>query len=457
MNSNKNDSINKLKPSREEKEIQKSQEEFFKSQIKQSDILLLLYILKTTTNSENAMSVSELSDQLDTLIPSFSEDSYFPDRTMRRKFEYFTNLAESNNSVLSKINNILPYVFGGNVASRSADGIHSGKNVRGNGKQKRFYFDPVLTTGDMELICGSINSNRFLSEQEKDYLLARLSVLLPDYNLDKDRLSANSFRNIEEIKNLPKRPEPDKSSDFPTLSKTLLTNIQRIHEAIESKVQIEVIYGTYDMDKVSKKINFHPRNEGKPYILNPYAMLWNDGEYYLVATDIDNASAVPVHFRIDRIISVKVHTIKNEDGTLSEKTRNKIPASLSTFFVRKKGEKPIFDAIKYTNTYPGMIYHSEPRLIDCTFECNLKSLLILIDHFGPNISLSPSPIEHSDEELDNHGLPETFLSAKIKNVQYDNALRFCIHYADSLTLLGPDELIKDVSQKLMNIYNKYNH
>ena len=102
-----------------------------------------------------------------------------------------------------------------------------------------------------------------------------------------------------------------------------------------------------------------------------------------------------------------------------------------------------------------MKIYQNKNLVDCCFECTTLSLQILIDNFGPDIKLAPSPIKHSDQELDYNGKPQTFLAATIKDIQYDNALRFCIEQSQYLTLLKPENLVADVKDTLHQIVNRY--
>lgn len=431
-------------------ETGRSYDEEFNALIRDCDFFLLAYILKTATNEELAMSINDMAEALNLLIPRDSDLSFFPERTIRRRIDVFSRIEDSDLELTEKIRSLLHFVMGGRIAYRAADGINNGTNTKGNGKQKRFYFDPVLSVSDMDLIYGSVRSNRFLSEEEKDYLLARLHILLPEYKLDKETLQDNAKRHILEINDLPKKPKPKKNVTLPMDSSKLLSHIQTIYDAIQNGLQIEVVYGTYDISGDSPKVDFHSRNPEKPNILNPYAMMWNGGEYYLIATH--NHYTNPVHYRVDRIISVKVRTRKTENGELEEVKRAPIPNSLKAFFDRKTHT---FDSVKYANTYPGMKIYDNDNKIDVVFECTSISLQILIDYFGPNIRLSNSPIQHAKDELDYNGKEQKFLAAKIKDVQYDNAFRFAIAQSEYLTLLGPDDLVKDVADKLQDIADKY--
>lgn len=431
--------------------------ENIKSIIRDFDIFLIIYILKTLTNEDNAMAVPKLSEQLNELIPS-TDLEFFSTKTMYRRMNPFLKIEEFTEKNIQKINKLLPFILGGSIAHRPADGIMNGKNTKSTGKQQnRFYFDPILKQGDMDLICGSIRSSRYLSDEEKDYLIKRLHVILPIYNYNDNYFEEKSYQHILSLETLPKAPTRNTDTNLPMNASVLLKNIQLLHDAIEKELQIEVIYGTYDTDALGK-IEFRPRNPDRPYILNPYAVVWNKGEYYLIATN--NKYTNPVHFRLERIMSIKIHTSKTDSGELVEEKRSKIPNALIPFYKKISGEKSVFDSIKYANAYPEMKIYGKENKTYVSFECTSSSLQILVDYFGPNITLKASPIKHSEDELDYNGKPQKFLQATINNVQYENAYRFAIAQSEYLTLLGPKNLLDDVTNKMKDIaerYEKYNN
>ena len=410
--------------------------------MKQCELLLAIYVLKSTTNEELALSVSEIAEQLDALLPEKDPDgTFFPERTLRRKFDILSLLESCPNPMFEQIFRLFAFVYGGRVVSREADGILTGKNTTGNGKQKRYYFDPVLSEGDMDMICGTIQSSRYLSYAEKNYLLSRLRILQPSFGKNETDINLQKYRHILQVDALPARPPRSKTAALPVDTSVFLSNVQAVHDAIENEYQIEVIYGIYDTDPAGK-VTFHARNPEKPYILNPYAMMWNDGDYYLIATHGKYTN--PTHFRLDRMISVLPHTESNKDGTRSEIPRHAIPPTLRPYFKKVRNHPPVFDAIAYANTYPEMkIYNSDHR-INCTFECTPLSLQILIDYFGTNIRLKPSPLPHEDATT-------SYFAAEVRGIQYDNALSFCIMFCEQLTLLSPTELRDDVRGRLQKV------
>ena len=115
--------------------------------IRSEDILLLLYILKNSTDYDHALSVHQVTDLLNMLIPSGDMDQdLFSDRTIRRKLELLS-ISEDDlgEDLKNRLDMILTSLTGGSVKYRAADGIDKGINQTGAGTQKRFYFEPVST------------------------------------------------------------------------------------------------------------------------------------------------------------------------------------------------------------------------------------------------------------------------------------------------------------------------
>lgn len=440
-------------------ERNKKQNDNEKSLIHSFDMLLIMSILKMYTGDKKAFSIPEITELLnDMFAPVLTTDyGIFADRTIYRKLDLMTSSYNTEGILIDYINSMLLMLTGGTVRYRAADGIVNGNNTTGKGSQKRYYFEPLLTNSDLDMICSALMSSRYLSEDEKNYLLARLSVLKSGYDeADRDLIRTALFGSLPLGTPSPLNPLPVKSP-LPSENSMMLSHIMTVYEAIQNEYQLEVIYGMYDFRDRSSRVDFHPRNADKPYILNPYAMMWNEGEYYLIATHKGYEN--PVHFRIDRIIDAKIHTKdkkskKNGSMIRVPVKRNKIPASLTQFFHRRNNRR-VFDSIAYTNKYPSMKIYGRENLTDCCFECTDISLQILIDCFGTGIRLGRTPVIHPENEVDINGRPLHYITATVTGVQLENAIDFAVEHSNTLTLLSPDELVKEVRDRIRAMYEKY--
>ena len=426
--------------------------------VKNYDITLIAYVLKRITDIDHALSYAEINEHLNHLLQNSDDSPFFDSRTTKRKLDVIEKLLSSEN-ILVSLNQIFASTYGGSIKYREADGLYNKQYPHKQGKQKRYYFEPLLKSSDMELIYGTINSSRYLSEAEREYLLARLEILHPAYNMEDKEAVSQRNAGINFIEALPEMPNSNHKPaaldclPLPGSSSAFLRNVQIIHRAIEDNVQIKVLYGIYDISERTGKVNFHIRNKNnEPYILNPYAMIWNDGEYYLVASDQTHAD--PTHYRVDRIIEVEIHKETNDDGYWVNTPRDKVPDILREYYERNKNGQVVFNGIKYANSHPAMAIRKGNKLIDCSFECTNWSLQMLVDTFGPDIRIKKSTLPHKASDVDYNGNPQEFLIATIHKVQYDNVKRFAINNCQYLTVVGPDELVTEVKQVLKEAVKK---
>ncbi|MBR1671072.1 MAG: WYL domain-containing protein [Butyrivibrio sp.] len=427
-----------------------------KNIFKQYETSLIVYVLKRVSDIDHALSCAEISGCLSLMMGGGSEDTdFFNTRTTSRKMKLCDEIADSSDEYLKYLNSILLATYGGRIRYREADSIFLGKSNAGKGSQKRYYFEPLLSCSDMELIYGTLRSSRYLSDAEKLYLLERLSLIHPEpsYPACVDASLSGSELSIPHLKDRPKYVRSKDAVPFPGRDSIFLRNVEIISSAIEKKIKIDVVYGIYDYSPDTSAPIFHERNRaGDPYVLNPYALIWNDGEYYMIAS-FDKYDG-PTHFRVDRIISVKPHVEMQKDNTQKETKRKAIPLVLREFYEKDPEGHIFFDGIKYSNTYPGMAIHKHTHKTTCTFECTNWSLQMLVDNFGPNISLKPSERIHAPSEVDYNGRPQQFLLATIHNVEYDNAVRFAVERCEYLTLLSPKKMVMEVKEVLTKAANR---
>ena len=79
-----------------------------------------------------------------------------------------------------------------------------------------------------------------------------------------------------------------------TENESIYYNVDRIHKAIQDNTPITFTYLEWNIKK-----ELQPKREGKKYRVSPWALTWQDENYYLIAYDED---AVKIkHFRVDKM------------------------------------------------------------------------------------------------------------------------------------------------------------
>ena len=132
---------------------------------------------------------------------------------------------------------------------------------------------------ELKWILDSVQSSKFLSEKGSNVIIRHLKTLCSKHEatqLQSHVILANRAKTTEE---------------------KLSQNVGTINKAIADGEQIVFKYFDYNIQK-------HPvfRKKGKPYIVSPYALVYSDENYYLLAYDEEHDEVRP--YRVDRMRDV---------------------------------------------------------------------------------------------------------------------------------------------------------
>ena len=143
--------------------------------------------------------------------------------------------------------------------------------------QNKYYYDGQLfSVPELKVLVDAISSSKFITERESEELINKLLTLIP-------RQSAMQMsRHIYASD----RVKSDNERGYYI--------VDAIKEAIEAKRKISFWYTDYDINK-----NRILTNDGNPYTVSPYTLLW-DGEYYYMIGFCDERQTTRT-FRLDRI------------------------------------------------------------------------------------------------------------------------------------------------------------
>lgn len=395
--------------------------------------LLVLAVLKNFSSAEHPLNSSEI---LEKIVALYGLDI----RTLRRKLvglELITDVGrkyqnsadifeyqEDNADEDSFEEELLNYCIAQTIRITCNGSIRVVQEKEGG--HKKYYFEPLLNESYMDMLESSIISNQYLSEKEQQYLIRTLSTLGSVACLNPDDPAID----LEEVCNAlpPADIKPAKNPAYP-----LLKQINLLYRAVTEGWQIEIVYGEYRQAHGKNYPVLMPKK--KAYHLHPYALFFNDGNHYLLATHDGHDN--PAHFRVDRIYSAKILR-DPEDARLPLK-RAPRPASLRPFFTSKG-----FQQEKYTDTYPLMSIYQETKITECTLQCAQQELAIVIDTFGKkNVRMKSAPTDAAP-----------FYQIAVK-AQYESLVLFCTQQHMTTTILSPKELICDVRERLMESVRKY--
>ena len=200
---------------------------------------------------------------------------------------------------------------------------------------------------ELKLLVDAVQSSKFISEKKSNALIKKIEKLTSHH--EGKKLQRQVF--------VANRVKTDNEAVF--------YNIDGIYEGISSRHLISFKYCEWNLEK---KLVY--RKEGKRYVVIPKNLIWDDENYYLVATNTETDSIR--HYRVDKMTDIVV-----EDETFKEDGTAPAPAEYS------KIHFSMFDGEGET----------------VTVRFNRKLIGVVIDRFGKNISIIPREGDCFDARL----------------------------------------------------------
>jgi len=194
---------------------------------------------------------------------------------------------------------------------------------------------------ELKLLVDAVLSSRFLSAKRSAELIKKLAAL--------------SGAHQSELL----RREIVLAGRLKTTAEDGFANVDAIHEAIRKDSRIAFRYFDWGTD-LQKKFR-----EGE-YVASPYALLWDDENYYLIAHTEKHGLT---HYRVDKMEAIR---LTGEKRVFTEETKQ-------------------FDPAAYSREVFGM-YRGRRQRIKLRFENSLAG--VVVDRFGRDIMLIPDGKDH---------------------------------------------------------------
>ena len=131
----------------------------------------------------------------------------------------------------------------------------------------------------------AIQSSRFITHRKSRQLIGKLEGLTSRYE-------AQSLQRQVYVTNRIK-----------TVNEHIYYNIDRIHAAIASGRKISFRYFRWIVDETGH-IRKEYRHSGYRYVISPWALTWEDENYYLIG--YDSKAGVIKHYRVDKMESMAI-------------------------------------------------------------------------------------------------------------------------------------------------------
>ena len=197
---------------------------------------------------------------------------------------------------------------------------------------------------ELKLLVDSVQSAKFITDKKSGQLIKKLESLVSKYEgsqLHRQVIIAGRVK---------------------TMNESIYYNVDKIHAAIGEDRQIRFKYFDWNLKK-----EMEPRYDGKWYRLSPWALMWDDEKYYLVAYDSKHETII--HYRVDKMTQIGILDEKREGHEAFRK----------------------FNIAHYTNTLFGMFAGDETKV---TIEAENRLVSVFIDRFGKDIIIAPIDDNH---------------------------------------------------------------
>lgn len=149
-----------------------------------------------------------------------------------------------------------------------------------DGRQVRYHLGSrAFELAELKLLVDAVQSSRFITEKKSRELIGKLESLVSRYeaqHLHRQVLLTGRVKAANE---------------------SIYYIVDRLHEAISANAQIRFHY--FRWTREGKKAL---RRNGAWYVLSPWALLWDDENYYLAAYDAE-ADTIK-HFRVDKMLDL---------------------------------------------------------------------------------------------------------------------------------------------------------
>ena len=191
---------------------------------------------------------------------------------------------------------------------------------------------------ELKLLVDSIQSSKFITEKKSRELIEKLTAFASEYE-------ASQLKRQVVVQGRVK-----------TMNESIYYVVDEIHKVISENSRIRFEYLKWNLKK--KMV----RKKDKIYEVSPWALTWNDENYYLIA--FDSEAGCLKHYRVDKMRDIELTGEKRDGGKYFKKS----------------------DIAAYAKTNFGMFGGEEAKV---KLEFKDEMVGVLIDRFGTDISIRP--------------------------------------------------------------------
>lgn len=265
-----------------------------------------------------------------------------------------------------------------------------GMDVRKDERGKSYqWFDREFELPEVKLIIDSVASSKFLSEKKSDALIKKLGTLCSEHQRKELRRQVRVMGRAKSMNN------------------SVLINVDHLHAAIAANTTVRFKYFHYNLKM--ERVYSH---KGEVYEVSPWALLYDNDNYYLYAF-VDGEFR---NYRVDRMASVEQGTKERQGKEAFEK--KDMPAFSKSTFGMFNGQEERVE----------MVFHN--RMMD-----------VVIDKFGKEVWL---------EKVD-----EWHFKISVPVAVSPQFFAWVFGLGNYVTITGPEHVKQQMKEMLEEVHKRY--
>lgn len=269
-----------------------------------------------------------------------------------------------------------------------------GIEVEGHQEGKLYYYHVVsrkFELPELKLLVDAIQSSKFITVKKSNALIKKIE----------------SFCSIYDAKQLHRQLYI--SDRIKNMNESIYYSVDAIHNAINENKKIRFKYFRWN-----RKKEMELRRDGAYYVVSPWALSWDDENYYLVA--YDSQAGKIKHYRVDKMIKLELVDERREGKELFAQ----------------------FNAADYARKNFSMFGGKESSV---NVKLHNSMCGVFIDRFGKDITFIPIDNEYCKVHL-NVALSSHFVS-------------WIFALGDKVEILGPSDVLEFVQEEVKRLYSQY--
>ena len=269
-----------------------------------------------------------------------------------------------------------------------------GFDIIGQQARRNFYYhmgNRRFELPELKLLVDSVQSAKFITDKKSNALIKKLEGMVSKYEARKLQRQVIISGRIK------------------AMNESIYYNVDKLHEAIGTDRQIRFKYFRWNINK-----EMELRKDGAWYQVSPWALMWDDENYYLVGYDAEDGKIK--HYRVDKMWRISVADRKREG----------------------KEQFRAFNMPRYTKSLFGMFGGEEVKV---TLEAENGMVGILLDRFGKDIPVKPVDADH-------------FRTSVVVAVS-SQFLGWIMALGDGVKIIGPDKVVARMKEEIRLISQMY--